>query len=186
MIQLDYVLMLMNRTVAYLGVCLQICAYSFWYSFILVTVSLRAFAFNRSDNSDTGNHVLPHFICSSNVSYTNLYCSYKKRYQILSLSHFKEQQTIVCLLIWCFYFYFWMCLWAIRMCQWTMFIEHRRCGWWWWWWCYCVHWTVTIQMILLTTFSIRPLRDCRNILRYPKTWKQSSSSANSMFASIAK
>lgn len=76
--QLDYVLMLMNRTVAYLGVCLQICAYSFWYSFILVTVSLRAFAFNRSDNSDTGNHVLPHFICSSNVSYTNLYCSYKK------------------------------------------------------------------------------------------------------------
>lgn len=37
-----------------------------------------------------------------------------------------------------------------------------------------------------TSFSIRPLRDCRSFLRYPNTSKQSSSSASSKFASIAK
>lgn len=58
-----------------LGVCLQICAYSRWYSFILVAGSLRAFAFKRSESSATGNQVFPHFMCSSSVSYTNLYWS---------------------------------------------------------------------------------------------------------------
>lgn len=37
----------------------------------------------------------------------------------------------------------------------------------------------------LTTFSMSPFRDCRNFFKYPNTWKQSSSSANSIFASIA-
>lgn len=59
----------------YRGVCLQIWAYSLWYWFIFVTGSFAAFAFSRSDSSDTENHVLPHTMCSSKVSYTNLYWS---------------------------------------------------------------------------------------------------------------
>lgn len=44
----------------------------------------------------------------------------------------------------------------------------------------------TYQNKKLTRFSIIPFRDLRSILKYPKMLKQSSSSANSKLASIAK
>lgn len=72
---IQYAIIWSAERATYLGVCLQICAYSFWYSFILLAGSLRAFDLRRSESSATGNHVLPHFMCSSKVSYTNLYCS---------------------------------------------------------------------------------------------------------------
>lgn len=57
------------------GVCLQICWYSRWYSFILVIGFFILFCLRRCDSSETGNHEVPHTTNSSNVSYTNLYCS---------------------------------------------------------------------------------------------------------------
>lgn len=58
------------------GVCLQICWYSRWYSFILVIEFFMLFCFKRCDNSATGNHDVPHTTNSSSVSYINLYCSW--------------------------------------------------------------------------------------------------------------
>lgn len=43
-----------------------------------------------------------------------------------------------------------------------------------------------VMVVLLTTFSMSPFLDCRNFFKYPNTWKQSSSSANSIFVSMAK
>lgn len=57
------------------GVCLQICWYSRWYSFILVIGFFILFCLRRCDSSETGNHEVPHTTNSSSVSYTNLYCS---------------------------------------------------------------------------------------------------------------
>lgn len=57
------------------GVCLQICWYSRWYSFILVIGFFILFCLRRCDSSETGNHDVPHTTNSSSVSYTNLYCS---------------------------------------------------------------------------------------------------------------
>lgn len=58
-----------------LGVCLQIWAYSFWYSLSFVAGSFTLFCFSFSDRSLTGKNELPHTTYSSKVSYTNLYCS---------------------------------------------------------------------------------------------------------------
>lgn len=51
-----------------LGVCLQICAYSFWYSLSFVTGSFTLFCFSFSDKSLTGKKELPHTTYSSRVS----------------------------------------------------------------------------------------------------------------------
>lgn len=70
------------------GVCLQICWYSRWYSFILVIGFFILFCFSRCDNSATGNHDVPHTTNSSSVSYTNLYCSYMNE---RALSRYKSK-----------------------------------------------------------------------------------------------
>lgn len=184
----------------YRGVCLQICAYSRWYSFILVDGSLAPFAFNRSDNSDTGNHVLPQIMCSSSVSYTNLYwsCGWvmgKVGYLMMIVNRWQFLTEKACR-----FFTFqikrlnrengnkkkWKQM-KIDFHSVSKWKKKRLCS------------SRKIALILchrnvvnpsdpepLTTFSIRPFLDCRNFFRKPNTWKQSSSSASSMLASMAR
>lgn len=79
------------------GVCLQICWYSRWYSFILVIGFFILFCFRRCDNSATGNHDVPHTTNSSSVSYTNLYCSCtnKRVYRDISYQNYQNVRLII-------------------------------------------------------------------------------------------